>query len=479
MNRNLIILTFGRLSQMLIMFFTYRVLSSLLSVSEVGIYYFLLSISAAFGLIYANPIGMYTNRMMHGWLEHGVLHRNLKTVSLCFLVGSFLTIPFLFFFRQKISLDDQSFTFLISVLVFYIFSATLNGTIVPGLNLLGFTNQFVVWTFLTSGLGLLLSYLIVTYVSPGPLNWLVGQGLSFFLCGIIAMVILFIKTQEKSGLKTEVKNAESRIRKVSSFAFPIVITNVAVWSLGHSFRFFYKENVDLNILGELAFGLGLATSLSVAVEYLLQQIYLPEFYKELNDPLKDNGKVWNALLNKLLSPYLYLMMFMIGLSPFIMNILADVKFKNAFQYLALGALVEFFRMCGNIFSMATHSEMKTNKAIGPYLLGGVITILGVWVICQKPEYVYLTPFCLMAGYLAALLYLRINVGKIIEIKIRYSSLFKSGAISLIFLTGLLWSRFSENIFSSILVLGVYGALFSFLMYRDYLKQKEDESLCKK
>lgn len=473
MNKDLIILTFGRLSQMLIMFFTYRVLSSLLTVSEMGIYYFLLSLSAAFGLIYANPIGMYTNRMMHGWLDHGVLHRNLKTVILSFLVGSFLTIPFLFFFRQKIYLDDQSLASLISVLVFYVFSTTLNGTIIPGLNLLGFTKQFVIWTFLTSAIGLLLSYLIVTYVASGPLNWLVGQGIAFFLCGMIGLIVLFVKTKEKSGKIVEVRGIESRLKNVWNFSFPIVVTNVAVWSLGQSFRFFYKENVNLNMLGELAFGLGLATSLSVAVEYLLQQIYLPGFYKELNDPLKNNGEVWNRLLNKLLSPYLYLMMFIMGLSPFIMNVLADAKFKNAYQYLALGALVEFFRMSGNIFSMATHSEMKTNKAIGPYLLGGAITIIGVLAICKKPDYVYLTPFCLMAGYLAALIYLRINVGKIIEVKIQYGTIFKSCSISLIFLTGLLLTRFSENILSSLLVVGLYGLFFAFLMYQAYLSQKED------
>lgn len=471
MNNNLIVLTFGRLSQMLIMFFTYRVLSSLLTVPEMGIYYFLLSISAAFGLIYANPIGMYTNRKLHGWLDHGVLHRNLKTVILSFLVGSFLTIPFLFIFRQKVALNDQSLTSLISVLVFYVFSTTLNGTVIPGLNLLGFTNQFVVWTFFTSALGLLLSYIIVTYVASGPLNWLLGQGIAFFLCGMLGLVILFVKTKEKSERNVEVKNLDSRLRNVWTFSSPIVITNVAVWSLGQSFRFFYKENVDLNILGELAFGLGLATSLSVAVEYLLQQIYFPSFYKELNDPSKNTGKVWNELLNKLLSPYIYLMMFMIGLSPFIMNILADAKFKNSYQYLAMGALVEFFRMCGNVFSMATHSEMKTNKAIAPYLLGGGITIVGVLLICQRPEFVYLTPFCLMFGYFAALIYLSINVGKIIEVKIEYGAFLKSCSISLVFLTGLFFTHFSGNIFSSVLVTGVYGLFFAFLMYRAYLSQK--------
>ena len=218
MNKNLILLTTGRVAQMFIMFFTFRVLSSVLSVPEMGIYYFLLSISAAFGLVYANPIGMYTNRMLHAWLDHGVLQKNLKVVLMSFLIGSLLTIPFLFFFKDKISLEGHSLSLLISVLVFYVFSTTFNGTIIPSLNLLGFTKDFVIWTFLTNALGLLLSFLMVSYIAPGPLNWLIGQGIGFFVCGVAGLAYLFFRTKKQNApVEIQVEHGD-RLKRVFKFS---------------------------------------------------------------------------------------------------------------------------------------------------------------------------------------------------------------------------------------------------------------------
>lgn len=472
MNKNLIILTFGRLSQMLIMFFTYRVLSTILSVSDMGIYYFLLSISAAFGLIFANPIGMYTNRVLHSWQSSQVLFKNLKIVLLTLLAGSFLTIPFLFLFQNKISLDGQSLSFLISVLVFYVFSTTFNGTVVPSLNLLGHTRAFVIWTFLTNALGLAFSYLLVTRVSNNPLYWLIGQAAAFTFSAAISLIILYISEKSDVSDDQDSRTLNKRLHKVLKFGLPIALTNIAVWGLSQSFRFFYKENIDLTILGEMAFGLGLASSLSVAVEYLLQQIHLPEFYKEINRPEADKSQAWNHFFNNLVPSYIYLMFFIIGLSPFIMRVLADVKFKNSHTYLALGAGVEVLRMLGNIFTMGTQSEMKTHKAIGPYITGGIITLSGVLYICRHPEYVGLTPFALMAGYLASLIYLRTNVGEIISVKIDYAYLVKCLVSAFIFLTALFLHHFSQNLFYSIGILGVYGIALAALMYHSYLKGKQ-------
>lgn len=472
MNKHLFIISLGRLFQMLIMFLTYRVLSSVLSVPDMGVYYFLLSISGAFGLIYANPIGMYANRMLHGWKENGVMLNNLKIIIFAFFIGSLLTIPFLFIFKQKISIAENQWMLVVGTLVLYVFSTSINGTLIPSLNLLGFTRHFVVWTLLTNLVGLILSYLLIAYVSPHPLFWLVGQGISFAFFGLIAWGVLHKNIREVKNIVNAKINV--RMERVGRFALPVVVTNIAVWVLAQSFRFFYKENVDPTVLGELAFGLGLATSLSVAVEYLFQQLYLPEFYSKINNPLEDNGQVWNKLLNKLLPSYIYLAFFLIGLSPFLMRVLADVKFKNSGHYLALGACVEFLRMLGNTFTMATQSEMKTHKAIGPYLSGGAITLIGILYISHHPEYVKFTPFCLMTGYLTAFIYLFFNVRKMIKINLSVENLMKCFLSAFIFLTALLLSRFSNGLAFSIGIDFVFGMFFLFLIYKSYLKQKQTE-----
>jgi O-antigen/teichoic acid export membrane protein len=469
MNKHLVVIAIGRLSQMIIMFVTYRVLSTVLSVPDMGVYYFLLSISSSFGLFFANPIGMYANRMLHPWRENGVMLKNLRTIIKSLFIGSLLTIPLLFAFKEKISLDHGSWLFIVGTLVLYIFSSTLNGTLVPSLNLMGLTNHFVIWTLLTNIIGLILSYVMVIYISPHPLNWLVGQGISFSIFGLIAYAILSSRIKDRQVENTD--SSEVRVRRVGKFALPIVVTNLAVWILAQSFRFFYKENINATILGELAFGLGLATSLSVAIEYLFQQIYFPDFYSKINSINEDKGVVWNKLLNKLLPSYIYFTFFLIGLSPFLIRVLADVKFKNSGYYLALGAFVELLRMLGNVFTMATHSEMKTHKAIGPYLSGGAITLFGVLYICHHPDLVKYTPLCLMAGYLTALVFLGINVKKMIGIKVSTSRLLKCISLSIVFLTALFFTKFSGSLFSSILINAAYGLILLFFLYQSYVAQR--------
>lgn len=456
---------------MLIMLITYRVLSTLLSVPDMGIYYFLLSISSAFGLIYANPIGMYANRMMHGWLDHGTLVRNIKIILYAFLFGSILTIPVLFFFHEKIQLDQYSFFAVGAILVFYVFSTSINGTLVPGLNLLGHTREFVVWTLATNVLGLLISCLLVRYVSPHPLNWLLGQGIALFFCGWIAYFILL--KNNKNNIESQVDPFPLRGKRVAKFALPIVVTNLAVWVLCQSFRFFFKDKVDLTLIGELTFGLGLATSLCVALEYLFQQLYLPHFYRQINISSNDNGVIWNKLLNRLISPYIYITIFIVGLAPFIMRVLADVKFKNSGIFLALGAVVELLRMLGNVFNSATQSEMKTHKAIVPYIAGGVITLIGVFVICARPEWAPYTPYCLMAGQLTALILLAINVKSMIHVTVDFGLVLRSILFSLVFLTALFFKSYSENMLKSILVNVFYGLFLLFLLYRSYLQGEKE------
>ena len=147
MNRHFLLVTFGRVAQMVVMLVTYRVLSTLFSVSDMGLYYFLLSIASAFGLIYANPIGMYTNRVLHTWRDTNALMKNLNLVLAVFLMGSLLTPIGLLFIKDKVLMGDLSLTLILSTLVFYVFSTSINGTLVPALNLLGHTTQFVAWTF--------------------------------------------------------------------------------------------------------------------------------------------------------------------------------------------------------------------------------------------------------------------------------------------------------------------------------------------
>ena len=463
-NKKLFIITLGRVAQMAIMFITYRVLSIALSVEDMGIYYFLLSISAGFGLIFANPLGMYANRMLHSWQEHGVLNRNLKIFTGILLFGSILTIPFLFIFDEKLNVSLSSPWMVLSTLVFYVFSSSFNGTIVPALNLLGQYTRFVVLSFLTSLVGLGFSYYLVKIHPSQPLYWLIGQAIGFSIFALIGMFFI-PKNNFQSGSQPSLKGES--LERVWKFASPIVVTNLAVWILAQSFRFFYKGHVDSIQLGELAFGLGLATSLCVAVEYLFHQLFFPDFYKQISVPSADKAKAWSALFDKVMPSYIYVTFFMVGLSPFIMRILADIKFANAAKFLALGAFVEILRMTGNIFNMATQSEMKTDKAIIPYLSGGTFTIISILIISHQPQWVEWTPFVLMGGQFIAVILLWRNVQNILSLKISFGHLLSSVLFGGVFLSAIFLKNMSQSLTLSLVIAVVYGLYLLALLFKSY------------
>jgi len=473
MNRNLLIITVGRVAQMLIMFATYRVLSTVLSVSDMGGYYFLLSISAGFGLLFANPIGMYLNRMIHAWKEEGTAIRNIVVVIMAFLIGSLLTIPFLFLFQERLAVDSHQLNFIIFILILYVFSNSINGTLVPSLNILGYSGHFVIWTLLSSIVGLILSYGLVASIKPDPYLWLLGQGIALTFFGLISFVILNRKLDKKVVKISH--NKLIKLRKIGSFALPIVFTNIAVWSLGQSFRFFFKEKIDPISLGELTFGLGMATSLSVAVEYLFQQLYLPEFYSKLDQKGIDRGTIWNRFFNKLVPSYIAVAFYLFGLAPFILRVLADPKFKGAYTFLAIGAFVEFFRMLANIFNMATQSELKTHKALGPYLLGGGLTLVGVLWISHHQELLKFTPFILILGYVASLLYLILNVKKMFPIVVDYLLILKVSMMSCLFLLARYLIDFSEGLIFSVIINISFGLVLVLILYKLYQKGIREES----
>src|ERR1700687_5111332 len=76
MNRDVLIITSGRVLQMVITLVSVRVFTSLLSTGEVGNIYMINSLFGFFGLALINPVGMYMNRKVHRWVEErSILNR--------------------------------------------------------------------------------------------------------------------------------------------------------------------------------------------------------------------------------------------------------------------------------------------------------------------------------------------------------------------------------------------------------------------
>jgi len=454
----MLILGLGRALQVIVMFASYRFLSSLFSAAELSSYYFLLSISGLFGLLIANPMGMYLNRIIHLSKSNKNLNSAIFFFLKIFLISSSVVLPIIFIFRSKID-ESQIDIFLIAlVLLIYVIGATLNGFFISALNILSKNILFVILTTLTAVVGLSFSLFIVKTFDNSPILWMLGQGIATLIFGLIA-VIMIKKIVTNDNLSFKLNKNE-----FIKFSFPILLTNIFIWIMSQSFRFILKGNVDDSILGEMAFGLGMATGLAVAVEYLFHQLLLPHFYAELDHESNLREESWNKLFLKSAPAFICLAMYMTILSPFIMNVMADAKFKNAFIYFALGSVVELFRMMGSMVNLAFHSEMKTSKSIQSYMLGGTITFVGIIWVSQNVEMLYLTPYILMLGQFLILVSLLWKLKSLIRIKNPINVIAKYLGLSLVFLLAMV-IRQEQNTYISLSICFIFGLYLLFLFQK--------------
>lgn len=459
----MLILGFGRAMQMIIMFASYRLLSSFFSKAEMSSYYFLLSIAGLFGLIVANPIGMYLNRIIHKSKNDKQLNSVVQYFFKSMSVLSLITVPIVFIFQSKLSNTDLSILLVALALFVFVLGATLNGTFVSMLNILSEDRAFVALTTLTALIGLALSVIGVKFLLPNPMIWILGQGIALSFFGLIALLLI------KRKISPDEKPFTLDRAQILKFSMPILFTNVFVWIMSQSFRFFLKGAVDDSLLGEMAFGLGLATALAVAVEYLFQQLLFPNFYAELGDDKLIREGSWNRLFSKSAPAFICLTLYMTILSPFIISLLADSKFHGAFTFFALGSIVELFRMLGNMVNMAYQSEMRTKDSIVSYVCGGVVTLSGIIYISLNPGYLRFTPFVLILGQATIFLFLFAKLGRIITINYPINKVFKYFGAGLLFLPALIFKD-EPTIIVSTIVCFVFGLYLLFLFYKI---QKED------
>lgn len=419
MNKTLVLLSVGRLLQIIILFLASRIMTKFLSHEEVGFLYLLLSVSSYIGLVIMNPVGVFFTRKLYNWSDSKKSVNVLILLCLFTLFASLLTFPAIYIGKFFIGLNGYHWISISTLMSFYIFSSTINNTLIPSMNILNYRISFVVLTFLTQLTALLCSYFLI--LNEGKAYyWLLGQAISFFVWFIVSFFI-FCKNQNETISMGKIKsllNRNSRVRLLK-FASPIAITNISLWLLNQSYRPIIESNIGLEFLGYIGLGFGLASSLSVAFEYLLQQFYLPDFYKNISDNDKSiREKYWNKLYHKMIPLLLFVSFFIAFNSSFIIRILADEKFWDSWVYISFGMVIEFLRMSNNILSLIAQSEMTTRKTIVPYFVGGILSFVMVFLFTSG-NYQLNIPLAMIFGNIVVFILLRYKMGKIFTISFPY------------------------------------------------------------
>ncbi|WP_079577109.1 lipopolysaccharide biosynthesis protein [Malaciobacter marinus] len=439
-----------------------KILTTLLSEEEVGNYYLLLTILTLFNFAFLNPLGQYYGRHLIQW-EHSRNLLNATNVLLFLRISAIVFSLFVAFGVYQIFGYDKYYE--LSDFLLFIFISLIAGThgvLVGAVNALGDRVKFTIYMVSTLVVGLVLSLIIVHFIDKSGMGWLYGLAIAqlIFSIGLYKFVI---KNNDFSLQRVKSAFQKEYIKKIAIFIIPVTITLFLQWGQNQSYRFIIEAKYSLEALAFIGVGLAVSAAIFSAIESLATQFYNPIYLRQITHASKeDRAKAWNDLASYMIPIYLILTVYVMILSPYLTKLLVASKFYEAYIYTMFGAMIEFFRVITNLVYTVSQSEVKTNTTILPYTVGFILTISSLYFFDMSEKLWMIPLFVGLANGIIFLLLFK-NMKKLLDIKIDLISLVKSFIlIAPLFL--ILFIQNTQELWKTILTIGISGIYFLFLVY---------------
>lgn len=363
----------GRIGQFVLVFASMRVMTQMLSPSEVGHIVLITTATAFFALCFVNPVGMYFNRRLHSWKSSDRIRKNFHWYVVYLIIVCLLSIVIIIGIGHlNILPDGVSQLWLITLVCTSLFFNTSIQTIIPSLNLIGRVLPFMVLNLAVIGLGLFFASISVLVFSPIAEYWLSGIILAQALILPFAYRVFFGPNR---STEARLKKPEfQEIRLVFSFSWPITIAVLLQWFQMQGYRFFLEASFGLEALGMYAAGYGIAASLTSASETILTTWFQPRFYRSADsvDEL-EREYAWRHYSRAMVPGSILALTALLAAAPSLPRIMLGPAFHDTVLFVMLGAFSEWTRVMVGIVSLEAHRRMSTSRLVVPYVSGVFIT----------------------------------------------------------------------------------------------------------
>lgn len=401
-------LLLGKLMQILLMLVAVRAFTHYLSVEEVGNLMLILSMASFMGLVLVNPVGSYINRQLNDWKNDGFLIQgfwwfNYYVFAVAILALLVPLVSHTLGFGQTMIVWQLSL-----VIALFTYVNTWNQTLVPALNMFFYRKAFVNLTLLSLLLYLLFS---IAFVSVFNLDtavfWLLGQSLGFAVGAVLALWYLYRQFNVANKLQWMIPISRSKLRELLHFIFPVFILTLFLWFMINGYRFYIDYVYGAEALAFVGLGFLMAASLAGSVESLMLQIHHARFYRDIhkNSLVDERASAMQHFVNVTIPVYAFIFVSLSFLSPFLMALLADSTYANAYPYLMIGMLIEFMRASSNVLTHAAHSEYQTRSNISPYILSSLIVAVCLSLFIHNNDWQWWFGFSLVIAWLVNVLFM--------------------------------------------------------------------------
>lgn len=394
----------GRLAQFVIMFASIKVMTHLLSPTEMGKVALITTLNTLFALFLINPVGMFINRRLHAWIDAGSFRGKFHLYSVYIAsVGIAAAVLLSIAYRLGLNLGGASLASVILLVCGSLYFNTAVQTLVPALNMVRRARPFVILTVgtLLSSLGA--SVALNETGAPSAERWLAGTILGQALFSVIAYFVWF--RGQPSAPSISYRLARPQIKRLVDFCWPIALAVLLQWLHMQGYRFWLAEEFGLDRLGIYAAGYGVAASLMSAFETILTTWFQPIFYRMANSTDRtERDRAWSTYAAVMIPASVLGLSALIAASPALPRIFLGPAFSDAGTFVMLGAAAEWGRMMLGLVSLNSHRHMTTHQLITPSLLG-VLTTYGGLLVGLPSLGMSAAPLAVFGGSCIATVYL--------------------------------------------------------------------------
>jgi len=378
MIRDVVVLGAGRALQALAGLVTIRVATGLLPPETMGYVAQTTSLVWLICWIVVAPVGVYVARAFLGWRNQGVAGQQLMRYLVFVMVAAAASAILVLALRSSASIIPGISAVTLAVLtLLYLFGYPLQTAGTGCLILLGRRISYVAFGNLAVWGGLLLAVVLFRFFSSAE-SWLAGV----FLGNVVAASAFFLvmRIAEKPA-----ENAPGSLpftwRAVFMFAWPQLLTSALWWSQSQSYRFVLGELGGPALVGLFAAGYTVCAGTMQTMETLFNEIYNPKLYRTLADH-GQAGQVqaWNDYASAYLPAIVLFGAFLVGMIPFLANVLLAEQYRVIVPILFIPALTETLRAMYTVLNTMGVVKLDMRITVPPVIAGAILSPLLVYVL---------------------------------------------------------------------------------------------------
>jgi O-antigen/teichoic acid export membrane protein len=465
-SRNNLSLLTGRIAQLLLAIISVRVATGLLAVEQYGMLALLTGFQSLFGLLLISPVGQYILRHTHQWAAEGLLLSRLRRYNLYVSIVAAVAVAVVMVWIPVHREDNVHVPWLAALAVgLVVYVGTLNGCLVSLLNMLGHHGVSVYLAFLTT-LAALMSSVAVSFSghAVSAVLWLTGQSIGTGLVSALALQRLHREIRPTARATIDPTFLTWNI--VLSFCFPLAITAGFSWVMLSGYRFIVEWVWGMRALGFMAVGLAVAGQVWSACEGLLMQFFIPPFYKAVSEGTPcAYQRAYSNFINTVMPIYLLLLGVTLSCGGWLMAVLVDAKYHEAYEFVIYGVGIEWCRAMAGLLSQAAQATKQTKYLIGPFALSSFVAMVG----CVGVAWIHAPLGAVSLVLLVAGLFLVLSMGwqmnGLLHIHIEWRGLLSMGFLACAIFSGaLLFGLKPISSIESVLPLTVVGVTAGLGLY---------------